>query len=201
MMSVEDRRREYSRSPPHRRQDFSRSPVARRPNYRSRSPGYRRDDYGRGDYGRRPPMSPPQRRAPRPVHKGTDDERARSTTVYVGNIPYSFIERDVSEMFERYGRIRKVTVPMDRFTRRNRGFAFVEYEDRRDAEDAFHKFNDYQIEGRRLRCDWDVGMDKKQVVPTTEERVPPPRSYNDGGDSRRPYDDRRPQSPPRRMRD
>lgn len=71
MMSVEDRRRDYSRSPPRRRQDFSRSPVGRRPsNYRSRSPEYRRDGYDRRDnYGRRPVMSPPPRRAPRPVHK------------------------------------------------------------------------------------------------------------------------------------
>lgn len=135
-------------------------------------------------------------------YRGTEDERARSTTVYVGNIPYSFIERDVSELFERYGRIRKVTVPMDRFTRRNRGFAFVEFEDRRDAEDAFHKFNDYQIEGRRLRCDWDVGMDRKQVGPAAGER-PSPRSHNEDheGDGRRPHDDRRHPSPPRRMRD
>ena len=43
---------------------------------------------------------------------------------------------------------------------------------RRDAEDAFHKFNDYQIEGRRLRCDWDVGMDKKQREEPMEERGP-----------------------------
>lgn len=137
------------------------------------------------------------------LYRGTEDERARSTTVYVGNIPYSFIERDVSEMFERYGRIRKITVPMDRFTRRNKGFAFVEYEDRRDAEDAFHKYNDYQIEGRRLRCDWDVGMEKKQIVGPTVGDRPLPRSHTEDheGDGRRPYDDRRHPSPPRRMRD
>ena len=123
--------------------------------------------------------------------------------MFVGNIPYSFIERDVYELFERYGRLRKVTVPIDRFTRRNRGYAFVEFEDKRDAEDAFHKFNDYQIEGRRLRCDWDVGMDKKQREQPMEGGSLG-RAHADDGDNRRPNEDlpeRRQPSPPRRMRD
>lgn len=33
-------------------------------------------------------------------------------------------------------------------------FAFVEFEDRRDAEDAFEKFDGFSVEGRRLRLDW-----------------------------------------------
>lgn len=104
------------------------------------------------------------------IVRGTEEERSRSTTIYVGNLPYSFFERDVADLFERYGRLRKVTIPMDRYTGRNRGFAFIEYEDRRDAEDAFHKYHDYPIEGRRLRCDWDVGMEKKLPALADEGR-------------------------------
>jgi RNA recognition motif-containing protein len=33
-------------------------------------------------------------------------------------------------------------------------FAFVEFEERRDAEDAFEKFDGFSVEGRRLRLDW-----------------------------------------------
>lgn len=81
----------------------SRSPA---PRYRSRSPPRRFND---------------KKRAPAPVYRGTEEERARSTTLFVGNIPYGFEERDVMGLFERFGRLRLVYVPIDRFTRRNKG--------------------------------------------------------------------------------
>ncbi|KAG9295951.1 hypothetical protein G9A89_011803 [Geosiphon pyriformis] len=40
-------------------------------------------------------------------------------------------------------------------------FAFVEFEDRRDAEDAYDKYNGFSVEGRRLKLDWDIGLNKK----------------------------------------
>ena len=113
MMSAEDRRREHSRSPAHRRQEHSRSPVARRPAYRSRSP-YTAGMTMAGETTSQTchvpsPSSCPTARLQvmtcfySTFYRGTEDERSRSTTVYVGNIPYSFIERDVAELFERYG--------------------------------------------------------------------------------------------------
>lgn len=44
------------------------------------------------------------------------------------------MEKDVQSMFESFGTIRKISIPIDRFTQRNKGFVFVEYEERRDAE-------------------------------------------------------------------
>lgn len=121
-----DYSRPMMRSPPGR----YRSPSPRR--YRSRSPrpSY---DQGHGRYRSRSPpryrsRSPPRRshepkrRAPAPVYRGTEEERARSTTLFVGNIPYGFEERDVAGLFERFGRLRQVYVPLDRFTRRNKGY-------------------------------------------------------------------------------
>jgi len=86
-----------------------------------------------------------------------------TTTLYVGNIPYSFIERDVSDLFEKYGRINQITMPIDQYTGRNKGFVFVEFEDRREAEDVLDKYNGFVVENRRLKLDWDIGRDKKQV--------------------------------------
>lgn len=44
----------------------------------------------------------------------------------------------------------------------NYSFAFVEFEERRDAEDAFDKFDGFSVDGRRLKLDWDVGINKKE---------------------------------------
>jgi len=83
-------------------------------------------------------------------------------TLFIGNLPYHYRERDVAEYFERCGRLRLVTVGYNKRTGQSKGHAFVEYEDRRDAEDAFERFQGYSLEGRRLRIDWDIGIDKKR---------------------------------------
>lgn len=51
--------------------------------------------------------------------------------VYVGNLPPETSERDLEDKFGRFGRLRNVWV-----ARKPPGFAFIEYEDARDAEDA-----------------------------------------------------------------
>jgi len=146
-----DRERDRSRSPRHRR--YSRSPPRYRPR---RSPLPRRRDYG------------------------SERDLRTSCTLFIGNLPYHFRERDVAEYFERCGRLRNVTVGINRRTGQSKGHAFVEFEDRRDAEDAFERFQGYNLEGRRLRIDWDIGIDKKRAFASTS-RGPgrsPPRRYS-----------------------
>ncbi|TPX56187.1 hypothetical protein PhCBS80983_g04732 [Powellomyces hirtus] len=105
--------------------------------------------------------------------KGNEEQRQTTTCLYVGNLPYSYREEDISDLFDRYGRLRSVSVPTDRFTGRNKGFAFVTFEDRRDAEDAKNKYDEHPIEGRRLKIDWDIGADKKDEIKSV---VRPPRA-------------------------
>ncbi|KAG9295952.1 hypothetical protein G9A89_011804 [Geosiphon pyriformis] len=82
--------------------------------------GYK-DNRGYRDY----PSYGSERRGPprrsKPVERGSDKDRRDSTTLYVGNLPYAFREQDVADMFERYGRLRKVTVQLDHYTGRNKG--------------------------------------------------------------------------------
>ena len=51
--------------------------------------------------------------------------------VYVGGLPSDATSGELEDVFSRYGRLRKVWV-----ARRPPGFAFIEFDDDRDAEDA-----------------------------------------------------------------
>ena len=42
-------------------------------------------------------------------------------------------ERDLRDIFERYGRVESIKIIMDRETGRSRGFGFINFEDRSDA--------------------------------------------------------------------
>lgn len=54
-----------------------------------------------------------------------------SCKVYVGNLGSAASKHEIESIFNKYGPLRNVWV-----ARNPAGFAFVEYEDRRDAEDA-----------------------------------------------------------------
>jgi len=160
-----------SPSPPPRRSSPRRSPSPRRSSPRG---GGDRNYHQRKRYSHSPPRY--RRRSP-PRHRtyGSDREKRTSTTLFIGNLPYHFRERDVAEYFERCGRVAHITVGINKRTGQSKGYAFVEYEDRRDAEDAYERFNGYSLEGRRLRLDWDVGLDKKA---TTRHAKSPPRKHS-----------------------
>ncbi|KAJ3304765.1 hypothetical protein HDV03_002306 [Kappamyces sp. JEL0829] len=78
-------------------------------------------------------------------------------------------------MFDKCGKIGSVSIPIDRYTQRNKGFAFVTFEERADAEEAKAKFEGVAVEGRKLRIDWDVGREKKEALRPPRDSYGAPR--------------------------
>jgi RNA recognition motif-containing protein len=70
--------------------------------------------------------------------------------LYVGNLPYSATEDQLTELFGRAGKVDNVRVMRDMATGRARGFAFVEMASDEDAQKAISDFHEHQMEGRAL---------------------------------------------------
>lgn len=70
--------------------------------------------------------------------------------LYVGNLPYSATEDQLTELFSRAGKVDNVRVMRDMATGRARGFAFVEMASDEDAQKAITEFHEHQMEGRAL---------------------------------------------------
>jgi len=81
----------------------------------------------------------------------------RMTSLRVGNLPFSATADDMSPLFEKFGDIGDIYFPLERGTGRSRGFAFVRYYDKRDAEDAIDALNGRTYDGRDLRITMDPG--------------------------------------------
>ena len=73
-----------------------------------------------------------------------------SRKLYVGNLPYQTDEKDLQELFGRFGSVDSVRVMRDMATGRARGFAFVEMATDAEAQAAAAKLNGSQFGGRTL---------------------------------------------------
>ncbi|XP_026449478.1 serine/arginine-rich-splicing factor SR34-like isoform X3 [Papaver somniferum] len=73
-----------------------------------------------------------------------------SRTLYVGNLPGDIREREVEDLFYKYGPIIDIDLKVPP---RPPGYAFVEFEDARDAEDAIRGRDGYSFDGHRLRVE------------------------------------------------
>eukprot|EP00249_Psilotum_nudum_P015832 c25540_g2_i1 orf=788-1618(-) len=71
-------------------------------------------------------------------------------TLYVGNLPGDIREREVEDLFYKYGPIVDIDL---KWPPRPPGYCFIEFEDARDAEDAIRGRDGYNFDGHRLRVE------------------------------------------------
>ncbi|KAL0703661.1 hypothetical protein Bca4012_070086 [Brassica carinata] len=71
-------------------------------------------------------------------------------TIYVGNLPGDIRMREVEDLFYKYGPIVDIDL---KIPPRPPGYAFVEFEDPRDADDAIYGRDGYDFDGCRLRVE------------------------------------------------
>lgn len=163
--SVEKKRgRSASRS-------YSRSPS------RSRSPSEKKDE-------RRRETDRPER------ERRYDDERPRrveSTSVLVRKISFRTSGDDLKKPFAEFGEVTDVYLPLDYHSRRPRGFAFVKFANREDAEAAIKALDGTDIDGARVEV---VLAQESRKSPRTM-RTMSKGSKSGGRRDDRDYDDRR----------
>lgn len=70
--------------------------------------------------------------------------------IYVGNLPFSATDVDLTALFSRAGKVDSVSIAMDFYTGRSRGFAFVQMATANDAEHAIAEFHGTDFRGRQL---------------------------------------------------
>jgi hypothetical protein len=71
--------------------------------------------------------------------------------IYVGNLSYDTTEDQLRREFERYGKVKLARVITNRFSRKSKGFGFVEMPVRSEAEAAIKALHDRELHGRKLR--------------------------------------------------
>jgi cold-inducible RNA-binding protein len=70
--------------------------------------------------------------------------------LFIGNLPYTATDDDLRTHFSQVAAPTQVVRPLDRETGRARGFAFIEYAERADAEEAIKRFDGQLFMGRPI---------------------------------------------------
>ncbi|MFC0184426.1 RNA recognition motif. (a.k.a. RRM, RBD, or RNP domain) [Pseudarcicella hirudinis] len=68
--------------------------------------------------------------------------------IYVGSIPFKLKETELKAIFEKYGEVTSAKIIIDKITRQNKGFAFVEMPDEEEAKAAIEALDGSELEGR-----------------------------------------------------
>lgn len=78
---------------------------------------------------------------------------SKDTRIYIGNLPQDIRTKEIEDLFYKYGKIKYI----DLKNRKGPPFAFVEFEDALDAEDAVRGRDNYLYEGHKLRVEFQKG--------------------------------------------
>lgn len=98
---------------------------------------------------------PPSLRGGVPERSGTDMRRRNEeNSVRVTNLSEDTREPDLLELFRPFGSVSRVYVAIDQKTGTSRGFGFVNFVNRDDAERAINKLNGYGYDNLILRVEW-----------------------------------------------
>ncbi|KAL1473599.1 RNA-binding protein 1-like isoform X2 [Amblyomma americanum] len=89
--------------------------------------------------------------------------------VYVGNLGSGAAKHEIEAAFTKFGPLRNVWV-----ARNPPGFAFVEFEDSRDAEDACRALDGSRLCGTRVRVEMSHGRSRRGGA-SRRPPAPPPR--------------------------
>jgi len=90
------------------------------------------------------------------VSTATRDDPQPNKCLGVFGLSLRTTERDLKEVFSRYGPIDECTVVIDAQTGRSRGFSFIYFENVDDAKAAKDSCNGIEIDGRRIRVDFSI---------------------------------------------
>lgn len=71
--------------------------------------------------------------------------------IFVGGIPVTMRQRELHEIFEKYGKVLSVKIVMDYLTKQNKGYGFVNMPDRDQGLAAIKALNGVMIDGKPLQ--------------------------------------------------
>ncbi|KAF7302233.1 hypothetical protein MIND_00790300 [Mycena indigotica] len=82
-----------------------------------------------------------------------ESSKSRTTKMIIKNVPFEATKKDIRELVSSYGTLKSVRLPK-KFDSRSRGFAFLDFISRAEAENAYSALRHTHLLGRHLVLQW-----------------------------------------------
>ncbi|KAJ3342306.1 RNA recognition motif-containing protein [Gonapodya sp. JEL0774] len=112
--------------------------------------------------------------------------KGREARLIVRNLPFTVNDAKLRSLFSDFGTLKDVKLPLKAPTSENslgtpRGFGFVEFESRKEAEAAIEKVNGTTVGGRIVAVDWAVSKRvwEEEVKPGGEDEITETKTEDD----------------------
>ncbi|MBP9781769.1 RNA-binding protein [Candidatus Woesebacteria bacterium] len=79
-----------------------------------------------------------------------DNAQANPKKLFIGNLPYSATESDITALLSPYGELVEVRLIVDKMSGRSRGIAFAEFATEDSANQAVEALKNYEMDGRAI---------------------------------------------------
>ncbi len=86
----------------------------------------------------------------KPERFAEKESKPETGVIYVGHLPYGFVEDGLRDYFSQYGAVLRVKLMRSKRTARSKGYAFVEFQEAEVARIAAESMNGYLMYGRPL---------------------------------------------------
>ena len=70
--------------------------------------------------------------------------------IFVGSLPFKLKEEQLKELFDAYGEVTSAKIIIDKMTRQNKGFGFVEMPNEEEARKAIANLNGSEVMERKI---------------------------------------------------
>jgi len=90
------------------------------------------------------------------------NRRREENSVRVSNLSEDTREQDLQELFRPFGPVTRIYVAFNRETGESRGFAFVNFVNRDDAQRAINKLDGYGYDNLILRVEWAAPREERK---------------------------------------
>jgi RNA recognition motif-containing protein len=111
----------------------------------------------------------------RPRPESAADRGLPPVQLFVGHLPYEATAAELRALFSAAGLVSTVSLPIDRESGKPRGFAFIAFPDRAQAQEAVRRFHNQLFKGRTIAVSEARARESRPPTPFPPRPFQPPR--------------------------